>query len=97
MSAELTVGQACFTALMKVSERMDAEIEAAKNKVGTATKYAFYISPKAWAGDWNSSDTGDAHAWFMGARAFEIEMRDKLISMFDKGSLKGFPMHKFTG
>lgn len=96
-SIVLWVARTYFRVCMDMAEKFDEEIAAAKNRTGIALKYAHFISPKAWAGDWSDEDQGEALAWWMGARAFEIEVRDKLQAMFERGELKGFPMEKFTG
>ena len=69
-----------FDYCKKNAESFDAELAKAKNKQGILMKFKHSISPKAWADDW-SQDESMGKAWWLGARAYECEIRDKLISM----------------
>jgi hypothetical protein len=87
-----------FAFMRDTAKSFDDLISSAKNKIGIAHKFANFVTKKAWSNDWSIDEYDiDTKAYFLGAKAYEMEIADKLRDLVSKGELKGFPLEKYTG
>jgi len=84
----MSLGRIYFDVCMRAACEFDADMARNKN---LAKKYIHLVSPLVWGKD-EKEETSPDKAWWLGARAFEIEIRDKLIAMQERGELPGIKL-----
>ena len=75
-----SIDRALFSAWLRLNEAMAEDLDEAKNKNGILQKYSRLISPGAWADDWGVASDATWRPFFLGYRAIELEMKEKLIN-----------------
>lgn len=77
-----------FDVFLRASEAMEQDLASSKNRNGIVQKYARLISPAAWASDWGNELDAQYRPHMLGARAIEIDMRDRIVEFTNANGLQ---------